>query len=159
MNTEIHQHYMNIALELAEVAERNGDVPVGAVVVYDGQVIGTGFNRRETDQDPTAHAEVLALRSAAEHLGTWRLEGCTLYVTLEPCAMCGGALVLSRVERVVFGCRDPKAGFVGSLENLADFDGLNHRFQVVEGILKDACSSKLTAFFRAIRAKKKNKLN
>ena len=155
MNTEIHQHYMKHALAAADEAEANGDVPVGAVVVFEGEIVGRGFNRREADQDPTAHAEVVALKQAAETLGSWRLEGCTLYVTLEPCPMCSGALVLSRIETVVFGCSDPKAGFLGSLMDLSSFSALNHQFTVVSGVLESECSSRLKSFFRNIRKKKK----
>ena len=155
MNTEIHQHYMKHALAAADEAEANGDVPVGAVVVFEGEIVGRGFNRREADQDPTAHAEVVALKQAAETLGSWRLEGCTLYVTLEPCPMCSGALVLSRIETVVFGCSDPKAGFLGSLIDLSSFSALNHQFTVVSGVLESECSSRLKSFFRNIRKKKK----
>ena len=146
---------MKHALAAADEAEANGDVPVGAVVVFEGEIIGRGFNRREADQDPTAHAEVVALKQAAETLGSWRLEGCTLYVTLEPCPMCSGALVLSRIETVVFGCSDPKAGFLGSLMDLSSFSALNHQFTVVSGVLESECSSRLKSFFRNIRKKKK----
>ena len=149
---------MEQALAAADVAEANGDVPVGAVVVFEGKIIGRGYNRREVDQDPTAHAEMMALREAAEHLGSWRLEGCTLYVTLEPCPMCSGALVLSRIETVVFGCTDPKAGFMGTLVDMSKFPGLNHRFNVVQGVLEEDCSTRLKHFFRQIRARKKEKL-
>ena len=152
---EIHQYYMKQALAAADVAEANGDVPVGAVVVFEDSVIGVGYNRREVDQDPTAHAEMMALKQAADHLGSWRLEGCTLYVTLEPCPMCSGALVLSRVPTVVFGCFDPKAGFVGSLQDMSSFDGLNHHFKVISGVLEEECSQRLKHFFRKIRAQKK----
>ena len=146
---------MKHALAAADEAEANGDVPVGAVVVFEGEIIGRGFNRREADQDPTAHAEVLALRQAAEHLGSWRLEGCTLYVTLEPCPMCSGALVLSRIETVVYGCSDPKAGFLGTLVDLSSFSPLNHQFEVVSGVLEEECAGRLKAFFRNIRKRKK----
>lgn len=155
MNTEIHQHYMKHALAAADEAEANGDVPVGAVVVFEGKIIGRGFNRREAEQDPTAHAEIVALQQAAEHLGSWRLEGCTLYVTLEPCPMCSGALVLSRIETVVFGCSDPKTGFLGSLMDLSSYTALNHQFDVVSGVLETECSNRLKTFFRAIRKQKK----
>lgn len=152
---EIHQHYMKQALAAADTAQANGDVPVGAVVVFEETVIGVGYNRREIDQDPTAHAEIMALKQAAEHLGSWRLENCTLYVTLEPCPMCSGAVVLSRVPTVVFGCFDPKAGFVGSLQDMSSFEALNHQFKVVSGVLEEECSQRLKNFFRQIRAQKK----
>ena len=147
---------MRLALQLAEEAAQRGEVPVGAVVVRDDQVIGAGRNVREHTQDPTGHAEILALREASAHLGSWRLEGCTLYVTLEPCPMCAGALVNSRIDTVVYGCGDPKAGFVGTLADLSAFPGLNHSYQVVPGVLAEDCADRLTSFFRALRAKKKH---
>lgn len=144
---------MDEALGLADEAARRGEVPVGAVVVFEGSVIGRGFNLRESDQDPTAHAEVLALRAAARTLGSWRLQGCDLYVTLEPCAMCAGAMVLARVQSCVFGCTDPKGGFVGSLGDLSQYPRLNHHFQVVSGVREAECRERLVTFFRALRAK------
>lgn len=150
-----HVHFMNEALILADQAASQGEVPVGAVVVREGVIVGRGHNLREQDQDPTAHAEVLALRDAARTLGTWRLDGCTLYVTLEPCAMCGGALVLSRIDACVYGCTDPKAGFMGTLGNLAQVPALNHQFDVIPGVLEDECRQRLQTFFRALRASKR----
>ncbi len=144
---------MREALALADLAGARGDVPVGAVVVRDKEIIGRGFNLREAEQDPTAHAEVLALREAAKALGSWRLEGCWLVVTLEPCPMCAGAMVLSRIAGCVYGCSDPKGGFLGSLANLSAFPGLNHRFEVVSGVLAEAASDRLRAFFRGLRAR------
>ena len=139
---------MTTALELARLAPAHGDVPVGAVVVTaDGAVVGTGANDREGSGDPTAHAEVLALRAAAASLGSWRLTGCTLVVTLEPCTMCAGALVLSRVDRVVYGAPDPKAGAAGSLWDVVRDRRLNHRPEVVGGVLAADCSAVLRAFF------------
>lgn len=140
------------ALALADDAARLGEVPVGAVVVHQGQIIGRGHNLRETDQDPTAHAELIAIREAARQLGSWRLEGCELFVTLEPCPMCAGALVLARIQRCVFGCTDPKGGFLGTLADLSAFPGLNHQFQVVPGVLEEPCRQRLKDFFRALRA-------
>ena len=143
---------MRRALSVAGRAHAGGDVPIGAVVLdADGAVIGEGFNRRELDADPTAHAEVLALRAAARHVGQWRLEGCTLVVTLEPCTMCAGALVLARVDRVVFGAFDPKAGAVGSLWDVVRDPRLNHRPEVVAGVLADECGRVLRDFFEAHR--------
>ena len=127
------------------------DVPVGAVVVRDGHVLAGAGNRRERDRDPTAHAEIVALREAAVVVGTWRLDGCSLYVTLEPCAMCCGAIVLARIDRVVFGAVDPKAGFAVSLGNLLQDDRLNHRVEVTQGVLPDECGELLREFFRARR--------
>jgi tRNA(adenine34) deaminase len=143
---------MRRAIELAETSVAHGDVPIGCVIVRDGEEIAAAGNERELDQDPTAHAEVLALRAAAAATGSWRLEGCTLYVTLEPCAMCAGAIVLGRVDRVVFGASDPKAGWAGSLGNLLADARLNHRPEVVAGVLGDACGDLLRDFFRARRA-------
>lgn len=145
-------HFMREAMAEAARAEAAGEVPVGCVLVRDGVVVGRGRNRREGDQDPTAHAEVLALRGAAAWTRSWRLEGVTCYVTLEPCPMCAGALVLARVPRVVYGCDDPKAGAVRTLFAIGDDPRLNHRFQVEAGVLGDACAAQLSGFFRRIRA-------
>ena len=143
---------MRRALAVAERARAGGDVPIGAVVLNaHGAVIGEGFNRRELDADPTAHAEVLALRAAAHAVGQWRLEGCTLVVTLEPCTMCAGALVLARVDRVVFGAFDPKAGAVGSLWDVVRDPRLNHRPEVVAGVLAEDCGRVLREFFATHR--------
>ncbi|GHH82954.1 tRNA-specific adenosine deaminase [Streptomyces capitiformicae] len=142
---------MRLALDEAGRAAEGGDVPVGAVVLSpDGTtVLATGHNEREATGDPTAHAEVLAIRRAAEELGEWRLTGCTLVVTLEPCTMCAGALVQSRVDRVVYGARDEKAGATGSLWDVVRDRRLNHRPEVIEGVLADDCARLLTEFFRA----------
>ena len=142
---------MRLALAEAHAAEEHGDVPVGAVVVCDGRVIAARHNERELTEDPTAHAEVLALRDAAAAIGHWRLEGCTLYVTLEPCAMCAGAIVSARVPRVVFGATDPKAGAVRSLYEIADDPRLNHRAVVEHGLLAEESAALLRAFFAARR--------
>jgi len=143
------------ALALARDAAAMGEVPVGALVVFEGRVIGTGFNRREVDQDPTAHAELLAIRQAAQHIGNWRLEGCALFVTLEPCAMCAGAMVLARIDRCVYGCTDPKGGFMGTLGSLHDHPGLNHRITVDSGVRGDEAAEQLRGFFRSLRSKTK----
>jgi len=141
---------MRLALDEAGRAVEGGDVPVGAVVLSpDGSLLATGHNEREATGDPTAHAEVLALRRAAAALGEWRLSGCTLVVTLEPCTMCAGALQQSRVDRVVYGARDEKAGAAGSLWDLVRDRRLNHRPEVIEGVLADECAQLLTDFFRA----------
>lgn len=143
--------WMSEALCEAQRAMARDEVPVGAVVVREGLVIARGYNRRETDCDPLAHAEVIALRAAARHLGSWRLSDCSLYVTLEPCAMCAGALVNSRVKRLVFGAFDPKAGFCGSLGNLVCDPRLNHRLEVRSGVLASEASQLLKSFFAALR--------
>ncbi|MDC0714322.1 tRNA adenosine(34) deaminase TadA [Stigmatella sp. ncwal1] len=149
--------FMQQALALAREAEALGEVPVGAVAVHQGQVIGTGFNRREIDRHPFAHAELLALDAAARSLGAWRLTGVTLYVTLEPCAMCAGAMVQGRVTRLVFGTLDPKAGAAGSLYNLVEEPRHNHRLQVTSGILADESRQLLKGFFERLREKKRDK--
>ena len=147
---------MQQALALAQEAAALGEVPVGAVAVFEGRVVGTGYNRREIDRDPLAHAEVRALDQAARTLGCWRLSGVTLYVTLEPCAMCAGAMVQARVTRLVFGTLDPKAGAVGSLYNLVEEPRHNHRLQVTSGILADESRLLLKTFFGALRQKKRD---
>ena len=142
---------MRLAIQQARRCAEWGDVPIGCVIAFDGGVIASAGNQREGAEDPTAHAEVVALRHAAGELRTWRLEGCTLYVTLEPCAMCAGAIVLGRVDRVVFGADDPKAGFVGSLGNLLQDPRLNHRVELTSGVLADECGELLREFFRERR--------
>ncbi len=147
-----HSEYMAIALEEAGDAARSGEVPVGAVLIRsDGSILARAHNLRETDHDPTAHAEMLVIRRAAEQMGGWRLSKTTLYVTLEPCTMCAGALILSRVARVVFGTRDPKGGALRSLYQLGDDERLNHRLEVVEGILEEPSREMLKEFFRSRR--------
>ena len=145
------EQWMRRALELASWCVEQGDVPIGAVVVRDDQEIGAAGNERELRGDPTAHAEILAVRHAAAAAESWRLDGCTLYVTLEPCAMCAGAIVLARLDRVVFGTADPKAGFAGSLGNLVQDPRLNHGATLVSGVLAEESGEMLRAFFRARR--------
>lgn len=147
----MHERWMREALAEAEAATAHDDVPIGAVLVHDGEVLARDHNRRELDQDPTAHAELLVLRAGARALGSWRLEGCTLYVTLEPCAMCAGALVLARLPRVVIAADDPKAGAVGALYDIPRDPRLNHRVEVVRGVLAEEASAQLKAFFAARR--------
>jgi tRNA(adenine34) deaminase len=142
---------MERALELAAHAAGEGEVPVGAVLFRGGEILGEAANARERDNDPTAHAEIVAIRSAARRTGSWRLDGCTLAVTLEPCPMCAGALVNARVARVVFGARDPKAGACGTLLDICRDPRLNHRLEVAEGVLADRCAALLTSFFAARR--------
>jgi tRNA(adenine34) deaminase len=145
---ETDERFMGLALDEARRCTAHGDVPVGAAVVRGGEVLAIAGNARELEQDPTAHAEMVALHAAARAMRSWRLEGCTLYVTLEPCAMCAGASVLARVDRVAFGSADPKAGFAGSLGNLLQDDRLNHRTELTAGVLADECGEVLRAFFR-----------
>jgi tRNA(adenine34) deaminase len=145
------EELMREALALAREAAGRGEVPVGAVAVCDGRVVGRGANAREGARDPTAHAELLALQDAARTLGRWRLTGVTLYVTLEPCAMCAGAMVLARIDRLVYAASDPKAGAVGSLLDLSCDPRLNHRFPVERGLLADEAGELLRAFFRSRR--------
>lgn len=148
------ERFMREAMLEAGAAAEAGDVPVGAIVVdANGVIIARGRNRRELDQDPTAHAEIDGLRRAAMALGHWRLEGATVYVTLEPCPMCAGALVNARVARVVYGCADPKAGAIGTLFTIGTDPRLNHRFAVQSGVLTDACAAQLKAFFAKLRAR------
>lgn len=144
--------WMRLALEEAAFAAQHGDVPIGAVVVYRGEVIGRGHNRREADLDPTAHAEMIAIRQAAQHLGTWRLDGVTLYCTLEPCPMCAGAMVLARLPRLVYAALDPKAGAAGSIVDLVRHDRLNHRVEVDVGLMADEASAQIRGFFDRLRA-------
>jgi tRNA(adenine34) deaminase len=144
-------YWMRLALEEAEHALAHNDVPIGAVAVLQGEIIGKGYNRREADQDPTAHAEMIAIRQAAQAIGHWRLEGVTLYCTLEPCAMCAGAMVLARLDRVTFGAFDDKAGMAGSVGDLLRHPRLNHRPEVVAGVMAAECAGVLTEFFAARR--------
>jgi tRNA(adenine34) deaminase len=144
---ELDERLMRLALGHAETACASGDVPVGAVVARGEEILGGAGNARERDRDPSAHAEILALRQASSALRSWHLEGCTLVVTLEPCAMCSGAVVLARVDRLVFGAADPKAGFAGSLGDLVRDPRLNHRVQVTGGVLEAECGEVLRAFF------------
>ena len=143
---------MEAALAQGLAAAEVGEVPVGAVVTRNGQIISRGYNRRIVDSDPTAHAEIIAMRGAAEVLGDWRLNGCSLYVTLEPCCMCAGAMVLARLDRVVYGTPDPKAGAVDTLFQLCRDKRLNHCVEVTSGVLREKCAEMLTEFFRAQRA-------
>ncbi|MBN1256200.1 MAG: nucleoside deaminase [Planctomycetes bacterium] len=150
---------MGRALAQAQEAFAAGEVPVGAVIAVGSEVIAAAHNQRETLQDPTAHAEILAITQAAAAMESWRLEGATLFVTLEPCAMCAGAIILARIERLVFGARDPKAGACGSVLDILACEQLNHSVQVQEGLRADDCSAILTAFFDERRREKKNSTN
>ncbi|MET1030492.1 tRNA adenosine(34) deaminase TadA [Domibacillus tundrae] len=153
---KMDEFFMKMAIEEAKKAERLGEVPIGAVIVKNNEVIASGHNLRETTQNAVTHAELLAIEKACESTRSWRLEGTTLYVTLEPCPMCSGAILLSRVERVVYGADDPKAGCAGTLMNLLDDERFNHRCEVVPGVLADECGMLLTEFFRNLRKKKKD---
>ncbi|MCF8151721.1 MAG: tRNA adenosine(34) deaminase TadA [Burkholderiaceae bacterium] len=145
--------YMALALDLAREAGAAGEVPVGALVVSDGEIVGRGFNQPIGRHDPTAHAEIMALRDASSRLGNYRLPGCTLYVTLEPCAMCAGAIMHARIERVVFGARDPKTGAAGSVIDLFAESRLNHHTVIADGVLAEECGQLLSSFFAARRGR------
>ncbi len=147
---------MQAAIDQAYIALENDDVPVGAVIVCENKIIAKGYNQRQQLNDPTAHAEIIALTAAAEHIGHWRLLNCTIYVTLEPCPMCAGALVLARIDRLVFGCDDPKTGACGSLYNIVQDNRLNHRLEITKGVLADDCSKMLQDFFSVKRERKDN---
>ena len=151
--------YMQYALKEAESAFEQGEVPVGCVIVHQAEIIGKAHNQRETLQDPTAHAEVLAITQAASRLASWRLEDTTLYVTLEPCAMCAGAIILARIPRVFYGATDPKAGCCGSLMNLLDDSRFNHRPELIPGLMAEESGGILRSFFRGIRLRKNSAMN
>ena len=146
---------MKEAIRQAKKAWKIEEVPIGCVIVYQGKIIGRGYNRRTTDKNPLAHAEISAIKKASKVIGDWRLEECTLYVTLEPCQMCSGALVQSRIDEVVIGCMNAKAGCAGSVMNLLQVDGFNHQVKIIQGVLEEECSSMLSEFFRKLREKKK----
>lgn len=149
------EKYMREAIRQARKAEALMEVPIGCVIVRDDQIIARGYNRRNTDKNTLSHAELNAIRKAARKLGDWRLEGCTMYVTLEPCQMCAGALVQSRIDEVVIGCMNPKAGCAGSVMNLLQVEQFNHQVRIVRGVLEEECSSMLSSFFRKLRDQKK----
>jgi tRNA(adenine34) deaminase len=147
--------FMQLALQEAKSAEKLGEVPIGAVVVHQGHVIGVGHNLREINQDPTAHAEMIAIKKASENIGSWRLSDCDLYVTLEPCPMCAGVIIQSRIRSLIYGAKDPKAGCAGTLMNLLQDERFNHQTEVISGVLEKECSEILTNFFRTLRQQKK----
>ena len=149
------ERYMKEAIRQARKAEALDEVPIGCVIVYDGRIIARGYNRRNTDKNTLSHAELNAIRKASRKLGDWRLEGCTMYVTLEPCQMCAGALVQSRIDEVVIGSMNPKAGCAGSVLNLLEVDGFNHKVKITRGVLEEECSAMLSDFFKELREKKK----
>ena len=149
------ERYMKEAIRQAKKARALEEVPIGCVIVCNGQIIARGYNGRNTDKNTLSHAELNAIKKASKKLGDWRLEGCTMYVTLEPCQMCAGALMQSRIDRVVIGSMNPKAGCAGSVLNLLEMDGFNHKVEVIRGVLQEECSIMLSDFFRELRKKKK----
>ena len=151
----IEEHYMKEAIRQAKKAAALKEVPIGCVIVYDGRIIARGYNRRTVDKNVLAHAEIIAMRKACRILGDWRLEGCTMYVTLEPCPMCAGAIVQARIPEVVMGCMNPKAGCAGSILNILEMPQFNHQVKVTRGILETECSQMLKTFFEELRIRNK----
>ena len=152
------ERFMKEAIRQAKKARALEEVPIGCVIVYEGKIIARGYNRRNTDKNTLSHAELNAIRKASKKLGDWRLEGCTMYVTLEPCQMCSGAIVQSRMTRVVVGCMNPKAGCAGSILNLLQMPQFNHQVELTTGVLEEECSQMMKTFFKELREKrKKNK--
>ncbi|MDT8419909.1 MAG: tRNA adenosine(34) deaminase TadA [Desulfuromonadales bacterium] len=156
MDPQLDEQFMRAALAEAAIARSKDEVPIGAVIVHAGRIIGRGHNLRETSNDPTTHAEMVAIRQAAEQIGHWRLLETTLYVTLEPCVMCMGAIILARIPRLVYASRDPRAGAVGSIYDFSRDERFNHRVEVTEGVLGEECSKLLSGFFQELRAGKKS---
>ena len=148
------EKFMKEAIRQAKKAYALREVPIGCVIVYEGKIIARGYNRRNTDKNTTSHAEINAIRKASKKLGDWRLEGCTLYVTLEPCQMCAGAIVQARIDKVVIGSMNPKAGCAGSVLNLLEMDGFNHKVEVERGVLEEECSIMLSGFFKELSMEK-----
>lgn len=151
----IHEKYMKEALRQAKKAYALGEVPIGCVIVHEGRIIGRGYNRRNTDKNTLAHAEITAINKASKKIGDWRLEDCVLYVTLEPCQMCAGAIVQARIPQVVMGCMNPKAGCAGSILNILDMPEFNHQVTVIRGIMEQECSDMLKTFFSELRIRNK----
>ena len=151
----VAEKYMKQAIKLAGKAADLGEVPIGCVIEYQGKVIGRGYNRRTTDKSTLAHAEIIAIKKACKKMGDWRLEDCTMYVTLEPCQMCAGAIVQARVKKVVIGCMNPKAGCAGSILNVLQMEEFNHQVEIERGVLEEECSQMLTSFFKNLRKKLK----
>ncbi|MDE7250678.1 MAG: tRNA adenosine(34) deaminase TadA [Lachnospiraceae bacterium] len=149
------EKYMKEAMRQAQKAYALGEVPIGCVIVYEGKIIGRGYNRRNTDKNTLAHAEITAINKASKKIGDWRLEGCTLYVTLEPCQMCAGAIVQARIDEVVMGSMNPKAGCGGSILNILEMPEFNHQVRVVRGVMEEECSQMLTRFFKELRVRNK----
>lgn len=148
------EKFMKEAIKQAKKAEAIGDVPIGCVIVHDGKIIARGYNKRNKDKTVLAHAELLAMKKACKKLGDWRLEDCTMYITLEPCQMCAGAIVQARIDKVVIGSMNPKAGCAGSVLNLLEMDGFNHKVEVERGVLEEECSTMLSGFFKELRMEK-----
>lgn len=151
------EKYMKEAIRQAKKAWKMEEVPIGCVIVHEGKIIGRGYNRRTTDKNPLAHAELAAIKKASKKMGDWRLEDCILYVTLEPCQMCSGAIVQARVKRVVIGCMNPKAGCAGSILNLLQVERFNHQVEITSGVLEAECSQMMKGFFKELREKQKKK--
>ena len=151
----VEEKYMKEAIKQAKKAYAIDETPIGCVIVYEDKIIARGYNRRNTDKSTLAHAEITAIKKACKKLGDWRLEGCTLYVTLEPCPMCAGAIVQSRIDRVIVGSMNPKAGCAGSVLNILQTDGFNHQTELTTGIIKEECSQLMTSFFKELRMRKK----
>lgn len=151
----IDEKYMKQAIKLAKKAEALGDVPIGALIVYEGKIIARGYNRRNADKTTLAHAELLAIKKATKVIGDWRLEDCTMYVTLEPCQMCAGAIVQARIPKVVIGCMNSKAGSAGSVINILQMPQFNHQCEIVKGVCEEECSSMMSSFFKNLRESKK----
>lgn len=156
---KIQEKYMKAAIAQAKKASAIGEVPIGCVIEYQGQIIGRGYNRRKTDKNTLSHAELTAIRKASKKMGDWRLEDCTLYVTLEPCQMCSGAIVQARIKTVVIGCMNPKAGCAGSILNILQVPQFNHQVEIIRGVLEEECSTMLTEFFKGLRLKLKTEKN
>ena len=152
---ELREKYMKAAIAQAKKAYKLGEVPIGCVIVYEGKIIGRGYNRRNTDKNTLSHAELTAIRRASKVMGDWRLEDCTMYVTLEPCQMCSGAIVQSRMKEVVIGCMNPKAGCAGSILNILQMQAFNHQVEITRGVLEEECSSLLKRFFAELRVRNK----
>ena len=154
---KIKEKYMREALKQAKKAEKIDEVPIGCVIVYEDKIIARGYNRRNADKNTLSHAELIAIKKASKKLGDWRLEGCEMYVTLEPCQMCSGAIVQSRIDKVYIGCMNSKAGCAGSVLNLLQIDRFNHQVEIEKGILEDECSNIISSFFKNLRKSKKDK--
>ena len=153
----VHEKYMKAAIREAQKALKLNEVPIGCVIVYNDTIIGRGYNRRNTDKTTLGHAEITAIKKASKYLGDWRLEQCTMYITLEPCQMCSGAIVQARIPKVIIGSMNPKAGCAGSIINLLQMQQFNHQVEIEKGILEEECTSLLTNFFQELRELKKNK--